>query len=49
MADLSGVGGPKIRGCVTDLPVVMVDGIHFRDRVLIVALGIDIGGEKHIC
>jgi len=31
-----------------DLPVVMIDGIHFRDRVILVALGIDILGTKHI-
>ena len=27
-----------------DLPVVMIDGIHFRDRVILVALGIDAEG-----
>ena len=27
-----------------DLPVVMIDGIHFRDRVVLVALGIDAQG-----
>ena len=31
-----------------DLPVVMIDGIHFRDRVILVALGIDAKGGKHI-
>lgn len=31
-----------------ELPVVMVDGIHFRDRVILVALGIDTQGRKHI-
>ena len=31
-----------------DLPVVMVDGIHFRDRVILLALGIDAQGTKHI-
>jgi transposase-like protein len=31
-----------------ELPVVMIDGIHFRDRVILVALGINIRGEKHI-
>jgi putative transposase len=31
-----------------DLPVVMVDGIHMRDRVILVALGIDAQGTKHI-
>ena len=31
-----------------DLPVVMVDGIHFRDRVILVALGIDAKGDKHV-
>jgi putative transposase len=31
-----------------DLPVVMIDGIHLRDRVILVALGIDADGDKHI-
>lgn len=31
-----------------DLPVVMVDGIHFEDRVILLALGIDAAGHKHI-
>ncbi len=31
-----------------DLPVVMVDGIHIDDHVLVVALGIDISGKKHV-
>ena len=31
-----------------DLPVVLVDGIHFRERVLLVALGIDSEGHKHV-
>src|SRR5499427_92967 len=31
-----------------DLPVVMVDGIHFRDRAILLALGIDAQGTKHI-
>jgi transposase-like protein len=31
-----------------DLVVVLVDGIHFRDRVVLVALGIDAQGEKHV-
>jgi transposase-like protein len=31
-----------------DLPVVMIDGIHFRDRVILVALGIDAKGNKHL-
>lgn len=30
------------------LPVVMIDGIHFRDRVVLIALGIDEEGRKHI-
>jgi len=28
-----------------DLPVVVIDGIHFRDRVILVALGIDAHGN----
>ena len=31
-----------------DLPVVMIDGIHFRDRVILVALGIDAKSHKHV-
>ena len=31
-----------------ELPVVMIDGIHFRDRVVLVALGFDVHGNKHI-
>ncbi len=31
-----------------DLPVVMIDGIHFRERVVLLALGIDAKGDKHI-
>jgi transposase-like protein len=31
-----------------DLPIVMIDGIHFRDRVILVALGIDAKGDKHV-
>ena len=31
-----------------DLPVVMIDGIHFRERVILVALGIDARGDKHV-
>ena len=31
-----------------DMPVVMIDGIHFRDRVILVALGIDAKGNKHV-
>jgi transposase-like protein len=30
------------------LPVVMIDGIHFRDRVVLVALGFDAQGKKHV-
>jgi transposase-like protein len=30
------------------LPVVMIDGIHFRDRVVLVALGFDSQGRKHV-
>ena len=31
-----------------DLAVILVDGIHFRDRVVLIALGIDTKGEKHV-
>jgi putative transposase len=30
------------------LPVVMIDGIHFMDRVVLVALGFDARGRKHV-
>jgi putative transposase len=30
------------------LPVVMIDGIHFKDRVVLVALGFDTQGGKHV-
>jgi putative transposase len=30
------------------LPVVMIDGIHFKDRVVLVALGFDTEGRKHV-
>jgi putative transposase len=30
------------------LPVVMIDGIHFKDRVVLVALGFDTEGCKHV-
>jgi len=31
-----------------DLPVIMLDGVHLADHVLIVALGIDSEGRKHV-
>jgi transposase-like protein len=31
-----------------DLPVGMIDGIHFHNRVILVALGIDAKGDKHV-
>jgi putative transposase len=31
-----------------DLAVVMIDGIHFRDRVILLAIGIDAQGNKHV-
>jgi transposase-like protein len=31
-----------------DLPVVMIDGIYFRDRVVLIALGFDSQGKKHV-
>lgn len=31
-----------------DLPVVMIDGIHFRESVVLVAMGIDTQGRKHV-
>ena len=31
-----------------DLPVLLLDGTHFGDELVIVALGIDAGGRKHV-
>lgn len=31
-----------------ELPAVMVDGIHFQDRVVLLALGFDAQGNKHV-
>lgn len=31
-----------------DLPVLFVDGVHFRDRMVLIALGIDAEGHKHV-
>jgi putative transposase len=30
------------------LPAVMIDGIHFQERVVLVALGFDVQGKKHV-
>lgn len=30
------------------LPAVMIDGIHFQDRVVLLALGFDAQGKKHV-
>jgi hypothetical protein len=38
-------------GCRLDklvLPVIMVDGIYFRDHLVLIALGIDDAGDKHV-
>jgi transposase-like protein len=31
-----------------DFPVLLMDGIHFRERIVLVALGIDSEGGKHV-
>jgi transposase-like protein len=31
-----------------DLPVVMIDGMHFGEHVILIALGIDSQGNKHV-
>ena len=31
-----------------DVPVVLIDGIHFRERIVLVVLGIDSEGNKHV-
>ena len=36
--DLSGV----------ELVALMIDGVHFADHVVLAAVGIDVGGEKHV-
>ncbi len=31
-----------------DLRVVMIDGVHFKDRILLICLGIEVDGTKHV-
>ncbi len=31
-----------------DLRVVMIDGVHFKDRILLICLGIEADGAKHV-
>ena len=31
-----------------DLRVVMIDGVHFKDRILLICLGIEADGTKHV-
>ncbi len=31
-----------------DLPVILLDGVHLGDHVLVVALGIEVTGKKHV-
>jgi len=31
-----------------DLAVILIDAIHFRDRIVLIALGIDTKGDKHV-
>lgn len=31
-----------------DLPVIYIDGVHFRDRMVLIAMGIDVEGHKHV-
>lgn len=31
-----------------DLAAVFIDGLHFADHVVLVALGVDVGGTKHV-
>jgi putative transposase len=33
---------------VIDLAVLMIDGLHVEDHVILVALGIDVDGKKHV-
>ena len=52
--DLEREGRPAARelplGVMVETPaaVVMIDAIHFRDRIILVALGIDALGNKHV-
>ncbi len=34
--------------CDLDLPLVMIDYIHFRGSVILLVLGIDARGNKHV-
>jgi len=34
--------------CDLDLPIVMIDAIAFRDHTILIALGIDLQGNKHV-
>jgi transposase-like protein len=31
-----------------DVRIVLIDGLHFRDHVILIALGVDIQGQKHV-
>jgi transposase-like protein len=31
-----------------DIRIVMIDGLHFRDHVILIALGVDCQGHKHV-
>jgi len=31
-----------------DIPVIMIDGISFRDHTILIALGVDLQGNKHV-
>ena len=31
-----------------DVPVLMIDAIHFRSHIMLIVLGIDTGGRKHV-
>ena len=37
-----------LRRIEVQLPAVMIDGIHFQDRVVLLALGFDAQGKKHV-
>jgi transposase-like protein len=47
------LSGEQLRRWLTrqievEVPAVMIDGLHFRDRVVLVAMGFDARGKKHV-
>ena len=44
----AGVSTRRYGSTLDPLPAVMIDGIHFQDRVVLLALGFDAQGRKHV-